>query len=391
MVSGLATATDLQAAARGFLGRRLVCAAMVTREARVLALQEAVEEPAQGELAGAAAVRVLVAAREARGRAEAEASREAATQRGAEAHERSKQGKAKVEEAAKEKAGKAHETLRQTTDAAAEKAGAAKDAAWETTAAAKDKAAAAKDAAWETAEAAGNKAQQSKEAAKGKAAEKTASAVNSGKESAMALVEAAARTAALAGEVAMTPATLQRSQRTAARKAAAPMEEAARPVACDVQNEKAKGMVEKLQETRRELEPLQSRKTDMEAKVGSLEVALLAAIAGSSELESVVNEMKMEMPAARKEGENQRIEQILERLARLEKLVSLLIMRTEEMPSCTKQGMASSEQISNTKELKAAKTILGNLVNLAHPDKGTSLANWILRFRSIQTCYGYIK
>ena len=62
----------------------------------------------------------------------------------------------------------------------------------------------------------------------------------------MALVEAAARTAALAGEVAMTPATLQRSQRTVARKAAAPMEEAARPVACDVQNEKAKGMVEKL-------------------------------------------------------------------------------------------------------------------------------------------------
>ena len=48
------------------------------------------------------------------------------------------------------------------------------------------------------------------------------------------------------------------------------------------------------------------------------------------------------------------------------------------MPSCTKQGMASSEQISNAKELKATKTILGNLVNLAHPDKGTSLANWIL-------------
>jgi len=42
----------------------------------------------------------------------------------------------------------------------------------------------------------------------------------------------------------------------------------------------------------------------MEAKVGSLEVALLAAIAGnSSELESAINEMKMEMPAARcKEG-----------------------------------------------------------------------------------------
>ena len=65
MVSGLATATDLQAVARGFLARRLVCAAMVAREARVLALQEAVEEPAQGELAGAAAVRVLAAARKA--------------------------------------------------------------------------------------------------------------------------------------------------------------------------------------------------------------------------------------------------------------------------------------------------------------------------------------
>jgi len=145
------------------------------------------------------------------------------------------------------------------------------------------------------------------------------------------------------------------------------------------QNGKAKGMVEKLQETWRELEPLQSRKTDMEAKVGSLEVALLAAIAGNSnELVSAVDEMKVEMPAARKEGENQTIEQIFEKLVRLEKLVSLLIMRTEEMPSCTKQGMASSEQISNAKELKATKTILGNLVNLAHPDKGTSLANWIL-------------
>ena len=122
-----------------------------------------------------------------------------------------------------------------------------------------------------------------------------------------------------------------------------------------------------------ELKPLQSRKTDMEAKGGSLEVALLAAIAGnSSELESAVNEMKMEMPAARKEGGNQTIEQIFEKLARLEKLVSLLIMRTEEMPSCTKQGMSSSEQISNAKELKAIKTIL---VNLAHPDKGTSLTN----------------
>ena len=169
------------------------------------------------------------------------------------------------------------------------------------------------------------------------------------------------------------------------------MEEAARPVACDVQNEKAKGMVEKLQETRRELEPLQSRKTDLEAKVGSLEVALLAAIAGSSELESAVDEMKMEMPAARKEGGNQRIEQILERLTRLEKLVSLLIMRTEEMPSCTKKGMASSEQISNTKELKATKTILGNLVNLAHPDKGTSLANWILDSGASKHVTGTIK
>ena len=116
----------------------------------------------------------------------------------------------------------------------------------------------------------------------------------------------------------------------------------------------------------------------MEAKVGSLEVALLAAIAGSSELESAVDELKTEKPAARKKGGNQTIEQIFEKLARLEKLVSLLIMRTEEMPSCTKQGMASSEQISNAKELKATKTILGNLVNLAHPDKGTSLANWIL-------------
>jgi len=95
-------------------------------------------------------------------------------------------------------------------------------------------------------------------------------------------------------------------------------------------------------------------------------------------LELAVNEMKMEMPAARKEDENKKIEQFFEKLVRLEKLVSLLIMRTEEMPSCTKQGMASSEQISNAKELKATKTILGNLVNLAHPDKGTSLANWIL-------------
>ena len=141
----------------------------------------------------------------------------------------------------------------------------------------------------------------------------------------------------------MTPATLQRSQRTAARKAAAPIKEAARPVACDVQNEKAKGMVEKLQETWRELEPLQSRKTDMEAKVGSLEVALLAAIAGSSELESAVDELKMEKPAARKKGGNQTIEQIFEKLARLEKLISLLIMHTEVMPYCTKKVEANSE------------------------------------------------
>ena len=47
---------------------------------------------------------------------------EAASKTGADAHERSKQGKAKVEEAAKGKAGEGYETLKQTTDAAAEKA-----------------------------------------------------------------------------------------------------------------------------------------------------------------------------------------------------------------------------------------------------------------------------
>lgn len=47
-------------------------------------------------------------------------------------------------------------------------------------------------------------------------------------------------------------------------------------------------------------------------------------------------------------GENQRIEQILEKLARLEKLVSLLIMQqTEEMPSSTKQVVANSDHGKN--------------------------------------------
>ena len=55
------------------------------------------------------------------------------------------------------------------------------------------------------------------------------------------------------------------------------------------------GGEEKLQETLRKLEALQSR---------------------NNKLELAVNEMKMEMPAARKWGENQRIEQILEKLAR---------------------------------------------------------------------------
>ena len=71
------------------------------------------------------------------------------------------------------------------------------------------------------------------------------------------------------------------------------------------------GMEEKLHETLMQWEALQSRKADMEAKVGFLGVALSASIAGINELESVVDEMKMEMLAARKE-ENQRIEQVLE-------------------------------------------------------------------------------
>jgi hypothetical protein len=60
-------------------------------------------------------------------------------------------------------------------------------------------------------------------------------------------------------------------------------------------------MEEKLHETLMQWEALQSRKADMEAKVGFLGVALSASIAGINELESVVDEMKMEMLAARKE------------------------------------------------------------------------------------------
>ena len=44
------------------------------------------------------------------------------------------------------------------------------------------------------------------------------------------------------------------------------------------------GMEEKLQETLRELEALQFRKANVEAKVSSLEVALFAGIARNSEL-----------------------------------------------------------------------------------------------------------
>ena len=60
-------------------------------------------------------------------------------------------------------------------------------------------------------------------------------------------------------------------------------------------------------------------------------------------LELAVNEMKMEMPTARKEDENKKIEQFFEKLARLEKLISLLIMQTEVMPYCTKKVEANSE------------------------------------------------
>jgi hypothetical protein len=53
--------------------------------------------------------------------------------------------------------------------------------------------------------------------------------------------------------------------------------------------------------------------------------------------------MKMEMPTTRKEDENKKIEQFFEKLARLEKLISLLIMQTEVMPYCTKKVEANSE------------------------------------------------
>jgi len=70
-------------------------------------------------------------------------------------------------------------------------------------------------------------------------------------------------------------------------------------------------------------------------------------------------------------AENKVIERVFEKLAeiltvnQLEKIAQLFLAK-------------SSEQTSNTKDLEATKTILGNLVNLAHPNKGTSLANWIL-------------
>jgi len=91
-------------------------------------------------------------------------------------------------------------------------------------------------------------------------------------------------------------------------------------------------------------------------------------------------------------AESGRIEHMFEKLAEiltvkeLVKLAQLFLARTSELMSATEESNVKEkmEQLQGSsrgsefpKENKKA-TMLGNLINLARPDKGTSYANWIL-------------
>jgi hypothetical protein len=77
------------------------------------------------------------------------------------------------------------------------------------------------------------------------------------------------------------------------------------------------------------------------------------------------------------------MEQVFEKLAKL--------LTAEELEKMALVFLAKSSELkSGTRESKQTGIILGNLINLAQPDKGTSYANWVLDSGASRR-YRYIK